>query len=62
MLWYSEGWRVKIGDRGCGFDQGASRRAGFGLDSMADQARALGGKVRVTSVPGEGTIVEAILP
>jgi len=61
VLWYSEGWRVKIGDRGCGFDQGA-RRAGFGLDSMSSQARALGGKARVTSVPGEGTIVEAILP
>jgi signal transduction histidine kinase len=61
VLWYSEGWRVKIGDRGCGFDQGA-RHAGFGLNSMSDQARALAGKVRVTSVPGDGTIVEAILP
>lgn len=62
VLWYSEGWRLKIGDRGCGFDQGARRTGGFGLDSMSSQARALGGKVRVTSVPGEGTIVEAILP
>jgi signal transduction histidine kinase len=62
VLWYSEGWRVKIGDRGCGFDQGARRAGGFGLDSMSSQAQALGGKVRVTSVPGKGTIVEAILP
>jgi|GEM_PF-1610932 len=62
VLWHSEGWRVKIGDRGRGFDQGARRAGGFGLDSMSSQARALGGKVRVTSVPGEGTIVEAILP
>jgi signal transduction histidine kinase len=62
VLWYSEGWRLKVGDRGCGFDQGSRRAGGFGLDSMSSQARALGGKVRVTSVPGEGTIVEAILP
>lgn len=61
VLWHSDGWRVKIGDRGCGFDQG-DRRTGFGLDSMESHARALGGQLRVTSVLGEGTIVEAVLP
>jgi len=61
VLWHGDGWHLKIGDRGCGFDPG-DRRTGFGLDSMDSHARAVGGQLRVTSVPGEGTVVEAVLP
>jgi signal transduction histidine kinase len=61
VLWHSDGWHLKIGDRGCGFDPG-DQPAGFGLASMDKHAQALGGQLRVTSVRGEGTIVEAVLP
>jgi signal transduction histidine kinase len=56
-----EEWRLRISDDGCGFD--AEQAAdGFGLQSMRRQAHALGGRLRVTGVPGQGTSVEALLP
>jgi len=35
---------------------------GTGLQGMADRLAALGGELRVTSAPGEGTIVEGSVP
>jgi signal transduction histidine kinase len=61
VLEYGESWRLLVRDDGCGFESGGAQR-GFGLDSMAAQARALGGRLRVSSAAGAGTIVEAILP
>jgi signal transduction histidine kinase len=52
--------RLRVRDSGRGFDAAASR-AGFGLVSMRDRARAAGGELRVSSVPGEGSQVEATL-
>jgi len=60
-LEHDDEWRLRIHDDGCGFDP-AAVRAGFGLQSMADQARALGGSLRVGGVPTGGTSVEASLP
>lgn len=61
VLECGERWRLLVRDDGCGFDsQGAYK--GFGLTSMTAQTRALGGTLRVTSVGGTGTTVEAILP
>jgi two-component system, NarL family, sensor kinase len=61
VLEYGERWRLLVRDDGRGFDFGGAQR-GFGLGSMGAQARALGGRLRVSSAPGLGTIVEATLP
>jgi len=54
-------WRLRVSDDGCGFDQHAIAR-GFGLDSMAGQAGALGGWLRVSSADTGGTVIEVSLP
>lgn len=61
VLEHSERWRLLVHDDGCGFDSAGARR-GFGLNSMSVHANALGGLLRVTSMVGAGTTVEAILP
>jgi signal transduction histidine kinase len=52
--------RLRVSDRGCGFDL-ASAGGGFGLTSMRQRARSVGGELRVSSVPGQGSEVEATL-
>jgi signal transduction histidine kinase len=52
---------VRISDDGQGFDPAQatpSTTGGLGLWSMQDRARALGGVLRLTSIPGRGTTVE----
>lgn len=53
--------RVEITDEGRGFDPSTLVRVG-GLQTMRDRVNALGGTLRVTSRPGEGTQVTALLP
>ena len=58
--------RLNVQDNGIGFDPGAPRErsnesGGFGLISMRERARTLGGDLTVSSEPGEGTLVEATL-
>jgi NarL family two-component system sensor histidine kinase LiaS len=61
VLEYGDEWRLQVHDEGRGFD--ASRAVhGFGLESMRERAYALGGSLRITSVAGRGTTVEAVLP
>lgn len=60
-----EGIRLRVADNGRGFvadANGTSARNGFGLVSMQERARALGGALRVRSLPGRGTEVEVTLP
>jgi signal transduction histidine kinase len=52
--------RMWIRDRGCGFNTSATAH-GFGLTSMRDRARAVGGELRISSIPGRGSDVEAVL-
>ena len=52
--------RLRISDRGSGFDP-AGPAAGFGLISMRERANSVGGDLRISSVPGQGTEVEAML-
>jgi signal transduction histidine kinase len=52
--------RLRVSDNGCGFDPGAPA-AGFGLACMHDRASSVGGDLRISSVPGRGTEVEATL-
>lgn len=54
--------RVSVSDDGVGFDPALPRRRGFGLTSMAERAEARGGRVRVDSEPGQGTVVEVEVP
>lgn len=58
---YDREWRLRVTDGGRGFDPGGAGE-GFGLQSMRWQALALGGSLRVHSVLGVGTTIEAILP
>ena len=51
--------RVLVRDDGCG---GATVRSGSGLAGLADRVLAVGGDLRVDSVAGRGTAVEAVLP
>jgi signal transduction histidine kinase len=50
-----------VADDGVGFDPGRIER-GTGLQGMADRLDAIGGDVRVRSVPGEGTTVTGSVP
>jgi len=57
--------QLTITDDGCDFSpQGPDERepVHLGLRGMAERARLLGGKLEVRSAPGEGTVVEAIVP
>ena len=58
----TDGLRVRITDDGRGFDTSADpRRDAFGLVSMRERAEAMGGDLRITSKPGEGTTVEVLV-
>ena len=52
--------RLRVGDCGSGFDSG-SPAAGFGLTSMRERAGLVGGDLKISSIPGHGTEVEATL-
>ena len=54
--------RVEIEDKGCGFDLAAVPGDCFGLVAMRARAAMLQGAVRITSRPGEGTLVVAEIP
>jgi PAS domain S-box-containing protein len=57
---------LRVSDDGCGFDpdhvQVLGDIAHFGLIAMRERVEALGGRFRVTTAPGQGTVVEAKLP
>jgi signal transduction histidine kinase len=60
-----EGLRLRVSDRGRGFDAAAlaTATAGaerFGLTSMSGRASAVGAVFRVTSRPRQGTVVEVV--
>ena len=49
--------RMQVADRGCGFDTSVPR-GGFGLVSMRERIRSVGGELRINSGPGRGSEVE----
>jgi signal transduction histidine kinase len=51
------GVRLRVSDQGHGFDPAAPGR-GFGLTSMRERARSVGGELVVSSAPGHGSQVE----
>ena len=58
-----EAW-IAVSDEGVGFDPAleASRKKGFGLVSLTERAKALGGEATVTSAPGAGTKIVIRVP
>ena len=52
--------RLRVSDEGRGFDA-AIPGAGFGLVSMRERARSVGGELRISSAPGRGSEVEVAL-
>jgi signal transduction histidine kinase len=56
--------RVSICDDGCGFNlEEASRKTGHcGLASMRERAEQIGGNLRISTAPGQGTEIEIIAP
>jgi PAS domain S-box-containing protein len=63
-LWAENGEaRLTVTDGGVGYDPGPIREQnGLGVISMRERLRALGGRLSIQSVPGEGTRVEAVVP
>jgi signal transduction histidine kinase len=53
---------MSISDNGRGFELESARGDGLGLLGMEERARLIGGQLRVTSAPSEGTLVELRLP
>jgi len=50
-----------VEDDGCGFSIGAAS-AGIGISSMRERATLLGGRLIMTSTPGQGTQLELLVP
>jgi len=57
-----QGLRLRVADDGDGFDPLVSTIHGFGLVSMEERAKALGGEFRLASRPGRGTEIEIVIP
>jgi PAS domain S-box-containing protein len=54
--------RLRISDRGAGFDPVSVATEGLGLLSMEERLRSMGGELFVHSRPGGGTCIEACIP
>ena len=66
-LWFGQNWlRLRVEDDGVGFDPTASRDQGggrsLGLPGMGERARLIGGRLKVRSQVGKGTVVELWIP
>jgi signal transduction histidine kinase len=57
------GLRLEVIDDGCGFDPGAACKAGhYGMTSMRERLRAVGGSMALQSQRGTGTCISATIP
>jgi len=54
---------LRVSDNGAGFQTAAPRKAGsLGLTGLRERAQLLKGTVNITSTPGQGTVVQALIP
>ena len=58
---------LSLGDDGRGFDVAAARQrategASLGLINMQERASLVGGRIEVTSRPGQGSVIDVFLP
>lgn len=63
----SESLLITVSDDGIGFETQGARddslaRSGFGITSMQERARLIGGSVSVESAPGQGAVVNVEIP
>ncbi|MBY0236159.1 MAG: histidine kinase, partial [Burkholderiaceae bacterium] len=57
------GWvTVSVRDDGLGFDADATPRSAYGLLGMRVRVEAEGGRLTVSSQPGQGTLIQLLLP
>jgi two-component system sensor histidine kinase UhpB len=54
--------RLHIQDDGVGMADPEANHAGFGLLGMRERVSSLGGQLRLRSAPGQGFLVQAVLP
>ena len=54
--------RMSVEDNGCGFDAREAAEGGLGIRAMHERANKAGGRLKIASVPGEGTSVSADIP
>jgi signal transduction histidine kinase len=63
QLFNGDGTRLVVSDNGSGFDPAAlGPDAGYGLTTMSERIRALGGQLNISSRPAVGTKIEVVLP
>ena len=53
---------IEIEDDGTGFDPSRPRPGHLGLDTMAERAAKLGGRLEISSTPQQGTLIRAAVP
>jgi signal transduction histidine kinase len=53
---------LQIDDDGKGFDPATAGKGRLGLISMIERAEAVGGKLSISSGPGTGTLLQAVIP
>ena len=53
---------VQVQDDGAGFDTSAARPKSHGLTGMRHRVEAAGGRLTVSSIPGKGTTISAVMP
>ncbi|ALT76405.1 CHASE3 domain-containing protein [Paucibacter sp. KCTC 42545] len=59
----AQGWvTVSVRDDGLGFDADATPRSAYGLLGMRVRVEAEGGRLTVSSQPGQGTLIQLLLP
>jgi signal transduction histidine kinase len=56
------GWTLRVRDNGVGFVPSQVPTTSFGLQTMRERARLLGGRLTVSSRPGQGTEVKLVVP
>ncbi len=57
-----DGWTLSIRDDGLGFVHDPGKLGDIGLVGMRERAQILGGRFSVTTGPGEGTLIEVVIP
>jgi signal transduction histidine kinase len=53
---------IQVRDNGSGFDPASVRPTSHGLSGMRHRVESAGGRLTITSRPGDGTLVSAVLP
>jgi signal transduction histidine kinase/ligand-binding sensor domain-containing protein len=63
LMYDDDSLTLKVADDGRGFDSGEAGGAGhYGITSMQERTRSVGGALTLVSTPGRGTEVIAVLP